>query len=156
VHGEALGPVNPALRAHPGAPALFVFDAELIAGRTATTGGTPLAAGRLRFLRECLAELPVTVKHGDVAAELLAAAQFSGADGIVTSRAVDPRFLQIAARLAAVLPLQVLEPEPFVALPLEGAGAPDLRRFSRYWRVAEPLVWGGFAGGWAGADGLSS
>ena len=69
---------------------------------------------------------------------------------------MDPRFLQIAARLAAVLPLQVLEPEPFVALPLEGAGAPDLRRFSRYWRVAEPLVWGGFAGGWAGADGLSS
>jgi deoxyribodipyrimidine photo-lyase len=156
VHGEALGPVNPALRAHPGAPALFVFDAELIAGRTATTGGTPLAAGRLRFLRECLAELPVTVKHGDVAAELLAAAQFSGADGIVTSRAVDPRFQQIAARLAAVLPLRILEPEPFVALPFAGAGAPDLRRFSRYWRVAEPLVWGGFAGGWAGADGLSS
>jgi deoxyribodipyrimidine photo-lyase len=156
VHGEALGPANPALRAHPGAPALFVFDEELIAGRTATTGGTPLAAGRLRFLRECLAELPVTVKQGDVAAELLAAARASGADGIVTSRAVDPRFLQIAARLAAVLPLQVLEPEPFVALPFAGAGAPDLRRFSRYWRVAEPLVWGGFAGGCAGAGGLSS
>jgi len=152
VHGEALGPANPALAAHPGAPALFVFDQELIAGRTATTGGAPLAQGRLRFLHECLAELPVAVKQGDVAAELLAAAQASGADGIVTSRAVDPRFRQIAARLAAAGPLQVLEPEPFVALPLEGKGAPDLRRFSRYWRVAEPLVWGGFAG----AAGLSS
>jgi deoxyribodipyrimidine photo-lyase len=37
-----------------------------------------------------------------------------------------------------------LEPEPFVALPLQGRGAPDLRRFSRYWRQAEPLVWGLF------------
>jgi deoxyribodipyrimidine photo-lyase len=152
VHGEALGPANPALRAYPGAPALFVFDEELIQGRTATTGGAPLAEGRLRFLRECLAELPVAVNQGDVAEELLAAARASGADGIVTSRAVDPRFRLIAARLAAVLPLWILEPDPFVALPLEGAGAPDLRRFSRYWRVAEPLVWGGFAG----AGGLSS
>jgi deoxyribodipyrimidine photo-lyase len=149
VHGEALGPANPALRAYPGAPALFVFDRELIAGGTATTGGAPLAEGRLRFLQQCLAELPVQVRHGDVAAELLAAAQVLGADGIVTSRAVDPRFRLIAARVAAVMPLQVLEPEPFVALPLEGAGAPDLRRFSRYWRVAEPLVWGD-------GDGVSS
>jgi deoxyribodipyrimidine photo-lyase len=148
VHGEALGPANPALRAHPEAPAAFVFDTELIAGRTATTGGhpgdapAPLAPGRLRFLRECLAELPVEVREGDVAAELLAAAAAAGADAIVTSQAVDPRFAVIARRLAAVLPLQVLEPEPFVDLPLRGPGAPDLRRFSRYWRQAEPLVWG--------------
>ena len=159
VHGEALGPANPALRAHPQAPAVFVFDTELIAGHTATTGGhcggggadahdasgaepAPLAPGRLRFLRECLAELPVAVREGDVAAELLAAAAAAGADGFVTSRAVDPRFAAIAQRLAAVLPLRVLEPEPFVALPHQGPGAPDLRRFSRYWRKAEPLVWG--------------
>ena len=140
VHGEALGPANPALRAHPGAQALFVFDAELIAGRTATTGG-PLAPGRLQFLRQCLAELPLSVREGDVAAELLAAATAAGADGIVTSRAVDPRFAVIAAQLAAALPLQVLEPEPFVDLPFTGPGAPDLRRFSRYWRRAEPLLW---------------
>jgi hypothetical protein len=29
-----------------------------------------------------------------------------------------------------------------VDLPLSGPGAPDLRRFSRYWRQAEPRVWG--------------
>jgi len=102
----------------------------------------PLAPGRLRFLRECLAELPVEVRQGDVVAELLAAATAAGADGVVTSRAVDPRFAVIAQRLAAVLPVRVLEPEPFVALPLVGPGSPDLRRFSRYWRKAEPLVWG--------------
>jgi deoxyribodipyrimidine photo-lyase len=156
VHGEALGPANPALRAHPDAPAVFVWDTELIEGHTATTGGggagepgdpsdaelTPLAEGRRRFLRECLEELPVTVREGDVAAELLAAAAAAGADGIVTSQAVDPRFATIAQRLTAVLPLRVLEPEPFVDLPRAGPGAPDLRRFSRYWRKAEPLVWG--------------
>jgi len=150
VHGEAMGPANPALRAHPSAPALFVFDSALIAGHTATTAGhlqggatpQPLAPGRLRFLRECLAALPVRVAEGDVAVELLAAAAAVGADAIVTSRATDPRFARIAARLAEVVPLQILEPEPFVPLPHGGPGAPDLRRFSRYWRQAEPLVWG--------------
>jgi deoxyribodipyrimidine photo-lyase len=143
LHGEALGPANPALRAHPGAPALFVFDSELIAGRTATTGGAPLAEGRLRFLRECLAELPVSVKQGDVAAELLAAARASGADGIVTSAAADPRMDAIRQTLEQHLPVQVLPVEPFVTLEAE----PDLGRFSRYWRRAEPRVWQIGAGG---------
>jgi deoxyribodipyrimidine photo-lyase len=155
VHGEALGPSNPALLAHPGAPAVFVFDAELLAGRAPSAGGhpaaggapQPLAEGRLRFLRECLSELPVQVREGDVARELLAAAAAVGADAIVTSRAVDPRFGLIAKRLVAALPLQILEPEPFVDLPLTGPGSPDLGRFSRYWRRAEPRVWGEAAQG---------
>ncbi len=146
VHEEALGPTNPALRAHPGAPALAVLDAAWIAGAATAEGQAwaelPPAAGRIRFLRECLAELPVSVRQGDVAAELLAAAAALGADGIVTSRPVDPRLRRIAARLAQSLPLRLLEPELFVALPFEGAGAPDLRRFSRYWRQAEPVLWG--------------
>jgi deoxyribodipyrimidine photo-lyase len=127
---------------------VFVFDRELIEGRTATTGGeaagvpVPLAAGRLRFLQECVAELPVEAHKGDVAAELLAAATAAGADGIVTSRAVDPRFSAIVQRLAVVLPVRVLEPEPFVDLPQSGPDAPELKRFSRYWRKVEPLVWG--------------
>jgi deoxyribodipyrimidine photo-lyase len=152
VHEEALGPANPALLAHPGAPALAVLDADWIAGRApAPIAGaaaadqawaeSPPATGRIRFLRECLAELPVTVRQGDGAAELLAAAAVLGADGIVSSRPTDPRLQRIAARLAPVLPLRLLEPEPFVALPFEGAGAPDLRRFSRYWRQAEPMLW---------------
>lgn len=156
VHEEALGPANPALWAHPQAPAVAVLDADWIAGRSAAPppDGRPLAPGdpaagelppssnRLRFLRECLADLPLQLREGEVVAELLAAAAAHGADAIVTSRPVDPRLLRIAARLAQVLPLRLLEPEPFVALPFEGPGAPDLRRFSRYWRRAEPLVWG--------------
>jgi deoxyribodipyrimidine photo-lyase len=152
VHEEALGPANPALLTHPDAPALAVLDADWIAGHAAAAQGAgspafqvgelPPASGRIRFLRACLAELPVQVREGDVAAQLLAAAEEHGCDGLVTSRPVDPRLLRSAARVAAVLPLQMLEPEPFVALPFEGHAAPDLRRFSRYWRRAEPLVWG--------------
>ena len=104
---------------------------------------SPLAPGRLRFLRECLAELPVEAREGDVVEELLAAATAAGADGIVTSQAVDPRFERLRARLVAALPVEVLEPEPFAPLAAcRPDGAPlDLRRFSRYWKRAEPLVW---------------
>jgi deoxyribodipyrimidine photo-lyase len=153
VHEEALGAANPALLAHPDAPAVAVLDADWIAGHAAaaTAGAASLAShagewspapGRIRFLRACLAELPVPVREGNVAAQLLAAAEEHGCDGLVTSRPVDPRLLRSAARVAAALPVQMLEPEPFVALPFEGQAAPDLRRFSRYWRRAEPLVWG--------------
>jgi len=137
VHAEALGPANPALRAHPGAAAVFVASAD----PPGTGGGVPLAEGRRRFLRDCLAELPVTVVEGEEVPTLLAAAQAAGADGIVTSRAVDGRIEAIGRELALSLPVQALEPEAFVDLPDSGPTAPDLRRFSRYWRQAEPLVW---------------
>jgi deoxyribodipyrimidine photo-lyase len=130
IHGEALGPANPALAAHPGVPAVFVFDRELIAQ-------AGLSLKRLGFLYECLLELPVTLRHGDVVEELLTFARRHGADGVVTSAAVDPRFAAQRERIAAELPLQVLEPEPFVELP----EPLDLRRFSRYWRQAEPVLW---------------
>jgi deoxyribodipyrimidine photo-lyase len=130
IHGEALGPANPALLAHPGAPAVFVFDRKLIAQ-------AGLSLKRLGFLYECLLELPVTLRHGDVAEEVLAFARRHEADGVVTSAAVDPRFSLLRDRIAAQLPVQVLEPEPFVELP----EPVDLRRFTRYWRRAEPVLW---------------
>ncbi|MFZ9850870.1 MAG: hypothetical protein ACO3EF_09880 [Vulcanococcus sp.] len=143
IHGEALGPANPALGAYPGRPAVFVFDAELLAGRSPTTGDPasphpqPVSLKRIGFLYECLLELPVSLRHGDVAAEVLAFARAHGADGIVTSAGTDPRVAAIGNVLAQELPVQVLEPEPFVQLE-EGV---DLGRFSRYWRRAERAVW---------------
>jgi deoxyribodipyrimidine photo-lyase len=73
-----------------------------------------------------------------VAQEVLSFARRHGADGVVTSAAVDPRFGLLREQITAQLPLQVLEPEAFVALP----EPLDLRRFSRYWRRAEPVLWG--------------
>ncbi len=138
IHGEALGPANPALLAWPGRPAVFVFDDALIAA-----GG--LSLKRLGFLYECLLELPVTIRRGDVAAEVLAFAARHQADGVVTSAAVDPRFQQLGQAIAARLPLTVLPVEPFVALETGAPQPADLGRFSRYWRRAEPLVWRRFS-----------
>ena len=130
VHEEALGPANPALRAWPEAPALFVFDTHWIETNR-------ISRKRLGFLYENALELPITLRKGDVAAEVIAFAQRHGADGVVTSTAVDPRLQRIADAIEAELPLQELDPEPFVELPRP----PRLGRFSRYWREAEPVVW---------------
>ena len=142
IHGEALGPANPALHAYPGRPAVFVFDAELLAGRSPTTGDPASGAEavslkRIGFLYECLLELPVSLRKGDVAAEVLAFARAHNADGIVTSAGTDPRVEVICQALEQELPVEILEPEPFVELD----GKVDLGRFSRYWRRAEREVW---------------
>ena len=148
IHGEAIGPANPALQAHPGRPAVFVFDAELLAGHSPTTGDPtaapqPVSLKRIGFLYECLLELPVSLRKGDVATEVLAFARAHGADGIVTSAGTDPRVAAICEALERELPVEVLGPEPFVELnePV------DLGRFSRYWRRAEREVWADWSPG---------
>ena len=146
IHGEAIGPANPALLAHPGRPAVFVFDSELLAGRSATSGdpassAEPVSLQRIGFLYESLLELPVSLRHGDVASQVLAFAREHNADGIVTSAGTDPRVEQLCRQLEQSLPVQVLPVEPFVALD----GPVNLGRFSRYWRVAEAEVWAGWS-----------
>ena len=142
IHGEALGPANPALMAYPGTAAVFVFDSALLAGQSPTTGdpgspAEPVSLKRIGFLYECLLELPVSLRHGDVAEEVLAFAKAQGADGIITCASNDPRVAAISAPLSQQLPVEVLAVEPFA--PLDGPV--DLGRFSRYWRRAEAKVW---------------
>ena len=141
IHEEGLGPSNPALRAHPDQPALFVLEATGAAGT-----GVSLSDQRLRFLESCAEALPLDRRRGAVAEELLNIARAHDADAIVTSRAVDPRLIAIAASLQGLqdavapthrIPLIELEPDPFVVL----EEPVDLRRFSRYWRRAESRVW---------------
>ncbi|MED5382933.1 MAG: hypothetical protein VX481_00145 [Cyanobacteriota bacterium] len=133
VHEEALGPANPALEDWPDSPAVFVFDQAWIKDER-------ISRKRLGFLYECCLELPVTIRKGDVVEEVLAFARRHGADGVVTSGAVDPRLNRIAAAIDRTVPLWILDGEPFVDLPRP----PRLGRFSRYWREAEPVVWSAF------------
>ena len=130
VHEEALGPANPALEDYPEAPALFVFDETWIKQQQ-------ISRKRLGFLYECCLEMPVTIRKGDVVEQVLAFARRHGADGVITSGAVDPRLNRNAAAIDRALPLWLLDGEPFVDLPRP----PRLGRFSRYWREAEPVVW---------------
>ena len=133
VHEEALGPANPALQDYPNTPGLFVFDDVWIQDQA-------ISRKRIGFLYESALSLPLTLRRGDVAQEVLRFAQRHGADSVVTSTAVDPRLQRIAASIDRELPLWMLDPDPFVALPKP----PRLGRFSRYWREAEPVVWEGF------------
>ena len=133
IHEEALGPANPALRAWPDAPALFVFDTHWIEANR-------ISRKRLGFLYEAALELPVTLRKGDVASEVLAFARRHEADGVVTSSAVDPRLQRILQAIEPELPIAELAPDPFVELPRP----PRLGRFSRYWREAEPVVWAAY------------
>lgn len=142
VHGDCLSPQSPALRAYPGAPALFVWDDELLAMYR-------LSLKRIVFITECLLELPVQIFRGHVAEAVLTFATKHGADAIVTTESPSPRFAVISRHLADHLPLLVLPIEPFVAAqePL------DLRRFSRYWQaVATDALSPGHSDGNAGEN----
>jgi deoxyribodipyrimidine photo-lyase len=140
VHDGALSPENPALKAWPGAPAVFVFDRLQPRSASEAGGEPPWSLKRLLFVYECLLELPVTIRPGDGAEAVLAFARRCGADGVVTSGSIDPHVLRIQAQIRSELPLQVLEVEPFVRLSPEQEGNQP-SRFSGHWRRTVEEVW---------------
>ncbi len=131
VHGDCLSPKNPALLEYPNAPAIWVWDDALLEE-------WKISVKRIVFIYECLLELPVTIRRGDVAAEVIAFAKEQGADGVVTAASPSPRFNTICNAIEDALSkqIEVWTPEPFV----DYDGYIDLKRFSRYWRVAQQYV----------------
>ncbi|AFY90469.1 MAG: hypothetical protein CLLPBCKN_007879 [Chroococcidiopsis cubana SAG 39.79] len=131
IHGDCLSPKNPALQEYANSPAIWVWDEALIEE-------WQLSLKRIVFIYECLLELPVVIRRGDVAKEVLAFAKEHNADSIVTANSPSPRFETICDEIERSLKLEVLETEPF----FEYDGYIDLKRFSRYWKVAERYVYG--------------
>jgi deoxyribodipyrimidine photo-lyase len=138
VHTDALNPKAEVLTRFAGAPAVFVWDEEWLEGER-------ISRKRVEFLEECLAEMPerMEVRRGEVAAEVLAAAQAQGADCVVAMRTVDPRFVGAARVIAEMLPVVWVEDPKFV----EDRTGFDLKRFSRYWRKAQDSAMRPGAGG---------
>jgi deoxyribodipyrimidine photo-lyase len=129
VHGESLSPQQPALRAFPQAPAVWVWDEALLTEWR-------ISLKRIVFMYECLLELPVTLQRGDVAAQVIDSARAQGRDQIVTTFSPSPRFQQIVAALRqGGMTIHVLPGDHFVP-----DRAYDLKRFSRYWRQAQPYA----------------
>jgi hypothetical protein len=126
VHGDCLSPYNPALKAYPDAPAIWVWDDALIEE-------WQLSLKRITFIYECLLELPVVIRRGDVAAEVVNFAKEHNADLVVTAESPSPRFEDICNKIERSVSIEVLAGEPF----FEYDGYIDLKRFSRYWKVAE-------------------
>ncbi len=108
---ESLGSEDPALAAHPGLPAVFVFDEPLLRRLR-------LSSVRLVFLAEALAELDAEVHLGDPVQEL------AGRRLAVTHAPV-PGFRRRSAQLDVV----ARHPWPWLRRP----GAGSLRSFSA-WR----------------------
>jgi hypothetical protein len=129
IHADALSPHNPAFALYPGAPAVFVWDDALLREWA-------ISLKRIQFIYECLLELPVTIRRGDVPAQVAAFAAAHGAARVVTVETPAPRFRQHVAKLRGLVPVEIVKAEPF----FEYDGTLDLGRFSRYWRVAERHV----------------
>ncbi len=127
LHGDSLSPADPALLANPTAPAIFVFDEELLAA-------AQLSFKRLFFLYECALEAIAgrigSIRRGIVVDEVRAFAADHQALTVHTTASVAPRFQRYVAELrAAGLQVVVHEPPPFVVW----HGEPP-RRFSAFWR----------------------
>lgn len=131
VHGDCLSPFGSALKQYPDAPAIWVWDEALIEE-------WQLSLKRIAFIYECLLELPVVIRRGDVAAEVVAFAKEHRAEQVVTTASPSPRFDAICSEIERFVELEVLAVEPF----FEYDGYIDLKRFSRYWKVAERYLFG--------------
>jgi len=130
LHGDCLSPYHPALLAYPGAAAVFVWDEALLAEWR-------ISLKRIVFMYECLLELPVTIRRGDPAAEIINFAARHDRRAIATTISPSPRFGRICDQLRAQgLAIELFELEPF----LRYAGPLDLRRFSHYWQTARRHV----------------
>lgn len=125
VHGDCLSPYGSALQNYPDAPAIWVWDDALLEE-------WQLSLKRINFIYECLLELPVVIRRGDVAKEVVAFAEEHNADLVATAESPSPRFNVIYNEIERSLPVAVLPLEPF----FKYDGYIDLKRFSRYWKVA--------------------
>ena len=109
-------------------PAVYVWDDQYLRSQG-------WALKRIGFVYECLLELPVEIRRGDTLAEVRRFAQEHGTDQVVTMQTPDTRLTALARALDA----EVIVPEPFVNI----KGPVNLRRFSQYWRKAEPHLFPG-------------
>lgn len=134
VHMDALSPTNAALVANPDMPALFVFDDQYLTARK-------FSLKRIVFIYECLLQLPVTIRRGDTAAQVMAFAQEHGAARIVTTESTDPRLKVTCEAIRKALPeagiLEFAAVEPFAAIDTRRL---DLKRFTRYWGAVKRLA----------------
>ncbi len=131
VHGDCLSPKNPALNEYPNTPAIWVWDDALLEE-------WQISLKRIAFIYECLLELPVVIRRGDVVKEVLAFAKEHDTNKIVTTDSPSPRFNSICDEIEGSKELEIFEVEPF----FEYDGFIDLKRFSRYWKVAQKYVFG--------------
>lgn len=128
IHGDNLNPHNPALTLYPDAPAIWVWDEDLLDNYN-------IALKRILFMYECLLEMPpqLVSRRGNVYTEITQFAAEHNADAIVVMDSPSPRFSSLVRKLERQYPVKIMSERPIV----DHDGPYDLRRFSRYWRTAQ-------------------
>ncbi|MEM7555142.1 MAG: hypothetical protein AAF378_13770 [Cyanobacteria bacterium P01_A01_bin.84] len=126
VQGDRLSPKNTVLEKFPGTPAIWVWDDALL-------NEWEISLKRIAFIYECLLELPVVIRRGDVAKEVLAFAKENGAGKVISTDSPSPRFDRICSQISNSMELEIYQVESFI----DYDGFIDLKRFSRYWKVAQ-------------------
>ena len=126
VHGDNLNPNNPAFVQYADAPAIWVWDEDLL-------DDYQIALKRILFMYESVLETGATVRRGNVYNEVVQFAEAHNADGIVVMDSPSPRFDGLVNKIDKRVPVKILAERPIV----DHNGPYDLRRFSRYWKVAK-------------------
>ncbi len=129
VHGDCLNPRNPVFEEYPDSPAIWVWDDGLLEK-------WQISLKRITFIYECLLELPVVIRRGDIVTEVLNFTKENDATKVITVHNPSPRFDNICDRIERYHKLEVYEVEPF----FDYDGFIDLKRFSRYWKIAQKYV----------------
>lgn len=132
VHGDRLSPTNEALAAYPNSPSVFVWDSGLLTNWN-------IQAKRLRFLHECVAELPTHVLRGVPTEEVAHFAQHHGARVIATTPTPNPHFRAMMTALEEAGFTVQLWPEPVFA---ESVKPLDLRSHAAYWQQVKSSAFG--------------
>lgn len=126
IHGDNLNPNQACFQKAPDMPALFVWDDALLEEWGITFK-------RVVFIYECLLELPVVIRRGNVAQEVGRFAEEHEATRVLTAFSPSPRHAEICRDILRYLPkgsqVEVVRDEPFVNY----EGELDLKRFYRYW-----------------------
>ncbi len=135
IHDAALSPEDVALRTHPDAAVVFVFDEPSLREE-------PLAFHRLRFVFDGVCELFETITHpikevrlGNTFDEIRDFCQLHGCSELALTDHANPFVRQIAGQLEREMPVHVYPRSQLALYPEEP------RRFSRYWnKVAREVL----------------
>jgi len=131
IHADNLNPQQPIFETFPEIPAIFVWDDALLAE-------WQISFKRIVFIYECLLEMPVTIRRGNVAEEVAAFAQKYSARRILTPESPSPRHRQICRDILKQtgknVEIEIVHDAPFVTHENDQL---DLKRFSRYWRQVQ-------------------
>lgn len=131
LHEDSLSNEDPAWRACPGAPCVFVWDDEILAEEQ-------YSLKRVAFLYESAVETGAEIWRGETAQTLIHVASLHQATRLAVTESVNPRFAEVLAKLRPRLRVQTFEPDAFVPRHVQA----DLRRFARFWKKAEPYAFG--------------